>query len=181
MSLYFRLMLVLLFNLLRRRPHSLLTSTSLDTRVWPSDLDLNMHMNNGRYLVLMDLGRFDLMQRTGLVNKSIRERWMPVVSDVKIRYRHTLEPFQRFELHTRLVGWDRKWFYLEQRFERKGRLMARALVRGVIVKQGRTLNCDEVISAMGVKMSSPVLPDEFNEGWVSRPGVATGTAELPVL
>ena len=30
-------------------------------RVWPNDLDTNAHMNNGRYLTLMDLGRFDLM------------------------------------------------------------------------------------------------------------------------
>ncbi len=179
MSLYFRLILVLLANLLRRR-HELLAPASMELRVWPSDLDLNLHMNNGRYLVLMDLGRFDLMQRTGLVNKSLRERWMPVVSDVKIRYRHSLEPFQRFELQTRLVGWDRKWFYLEQRFERQGRLMARALVRGVIVKQGRTLNCDEVMSALGVVMTSPELPEEFEEGWVSRPGVANGTANLTV-
>ena len=28
--------------------------------VWPNDLDMNRHMNNGRYLTLMDLGRFDL-------------------------------------------------------------------------------------------------------------------------
>lgn len=25
-------------------------------RVWPHDLDLSVHMNNGRYLTLMDLG-----------------------------------------------------------------------------------------------------------------------------
>ena len=32
-------------------------------RVLPNDLDLLWHMNNGRYLSLMDQGRVDLMVR----------------------------------------------------------------------------------------------------------------------
>src|SRR5690606_21299243 len=32
----------------------------------PSDIDLLRHMNNGRYLSLFDLGRWDLLTRTGL-------------------------------------------------------------------------------------------------------------------
>ena len=35
-------------------------------RVWPHDLDTSLHMNNGRYWTLMDLGRADLMIRSGL-------------------------------------------------------------------------------------------------------------------
>src|SRR6185503_3961101 len=34
--------------------------SNLSLRVWPNDLDLNIHVNNGRYLTLMDLGRMDL-------------------------------------------------------------------------------------------------------------------------
>ncbi|PKL76117.1 MAG: thioesterase [Candidatus Melainabacteria bacterium HGW-Melainabacteria-1] len=173
MSLYFRLLLVLLRHLFLRRQLNPLESARLTLRVWPSDLDINLHLNNGRYHMLMDLGRFDLMLRMGLVSKSLRERWMPVVSDVKIRYRHSLDPLERFELQTRLVGWDRKWFYLEQRFERKGQLMARALVRTAFVSKGRTLNVAEVIAAMGVSLPPPEIPAEFESGWLSRPGTQT--------
>ena len=35
--------------------------------VLPNDLDTNLHMNNGRYLTLMDLGRLDLFVRSGLL------------------------------------------------------------------------------------------------------------------
>ena len=35
-------------------------------RVWPTDLDILNHMNNGKYLSVMDIGRFDLMQRNGV-------------------------------------------------------------------------------------------------------------------
>ncbi|MBN9173553.1 MAG: 4-hydroxybenzoyl-CoA thioesterase, partial [Microbacterium sp.] len=30
----------------------------------PTDIDILMHMNNGRYLSLFDLGRWDLLVRT---------------------------------------------------------------------------------------------------------------------
>lgn len=178
MNLYFRLLIVLLRNLFPKRRLKPFEVSVLHSRVWPTDLDVNLHMNNGLYLGLMDLGRFDLMQRVGLVHKSLAERWMPVVVDVKIRYRQSLKPFEAFELHTRLVGWDRKFFYLEQRFTHGNRVMARALVRAAIVgKKGRTLHCDEVMEAFGVDLASPPVDDEFQIGWVSRPG----TQPLPPL
>lgn len=173
MSLYFRLLAVLLSFFFRRRRLQPLETSILKLQVLPSDLDVNLHLNNGRYHVMMDLGRFDLMLRMGLVEKSLRERWMPVVADVKMRYRYPLEPFQHFELHTRMAGWDRKWFYLEQRFERQGRLCARALVRTAFVSKGRTLNVEEVIDAMGMDVEHPDLPPEFETGWVTRPGKGT--------
>ena len=43
-------------------------------RVWPNDLDTNAHMNNGRYLTLMDLGRFDLMTQCGLVGTVLKKK-----------------------------------------------------------------------------------------------------------
>ncbi len=35
-------------------------------RVLPTDLDVLGHMNNGVYLSIMDLGRMDLLQRSGI-------------------------------------------------------------------------------------------------------------------
>lgn len=42
-----------------------LDTSVLKMRTWPGDLDINFHMNNGRYLTLMDLGRFNLTIRSG--------------------------------------------------------------------------------------------------------------------
>src|SRR3990170_2263282 len=36
-------------------------------RVWPHDLDLSLHMNNGRYLTIMDQGRLDVMVQSGFL------------------------------------------------------------------------------------------------------------------
>lgn len=43
-------------------------------RVWPHDLDPSIHMNNGRYLALMDLGRLDLLIRSGLWRALLKNR-----------------------------------------------------------------------------------------------------------
>jgi len=54
--------------MLRSRRASPLGSTDVGRmtfRVVPTDLDVLGHMNNGVYFSLMDLGRIDLMIRTG--------------------------------------------------------------------------------------------------------------------
>jgi acyl-ACP thioesterase len=54
MNLYLRL----LWTLLRApfKPRIVLGDTiELKLRVWPNDLDVNGHMNNGRYMTITDL------------------------------------------------------------------------------------------------------------------------------
>ncbi len=41
----------------------ILETSVLRFRVWPNDLDFNFHLNNGRYLTLMDIGR-DLLPKS---------------------------------------------------------------------------------------------------------------------
>lgn len=65
MNLVFRSLGVAL-HALCGRPLSVSGTSRISTRVWPGDLDINLHMNNGRYLSLCDLGKIDLMLRTGL-------------------------------------------------------------------------------------------------------------------
>ena len=68
----------------------------LTFRVWPNDLDLNLHMNNARYLAVMDIGRFDLVMRCGLARLVWRRKLKPVVASAMVRFRRSLAPFERF-------------------------------------------------------------------------------------
>ena len=130
MNLIFRLILQLITSCLR--PHqSLMESATLRMRVWPADLDINLHLTNSRYLALMDLGRIELMLRTGMMLKVMKRRWLPVVSIASIRFRREISPFERFTLHTRILGWDEKWFYMEQRFETTRGVAAIGIVKGL--------------------------------------------------
>jgi acyl-CoA thioesterase FadM len=143
-----------------RKPLDPLGTSVLAFRVWPNDLDVNIHMNNGRFLSVMDLGRFDLSFRTRLGRAMLRNRWMPLVGGVTIRYRRSLDPFERYELHTRLLGWDAKWVFLEQRFLKKGGdLAAEGVVRALFRGKGGNVPVAEVLGQMGYEGPQPDLPE----------------------
>jgi hypothetical protein len=59
-------------------------------RVWPNDIDLNLHLNNARFLSLMDYGRTHLLARSGLLEHILRSRWQPLVGAVWMTYRRSL-------------------------------------------------------------------------------------------
>lgn len=127
----------------------------LTFRVMPADLDVNLHMNNGRYLQLMDLGRFDYIIRAGLLGQIRRRRWMPLVGSETIRFRRSLAPFRKYRLHTRLVYWDDKWFFFEQRFMARGELIAAAMVKGLLRGPEGNVSPGDVLAAGGHALPSP--------------------------
>ncbi len=66
MNLYLRLFL-LLFRLIGLKRKGLFEESRVAFRVLPNDCDINFHMNNGRYLAFMDLGRVHLMAQLRLL------------------------------------------------------------------------------------------------------------------
>lgn len=158
MNLVLRLLYVLLRALRGPRLRALDESV-VPLRVLPSDLDTNLHLNNGRYLTLMDLGRVDLLVRMGVVGEMRRRRWGAVVASAAIRFRRPLNLFQRFELRSRLLCWDDRWFYMEQRFVRAGDTAAVAIVKArFMAADGRRLSPAEVVAATEHAMESPPMP-----------------------
>lgn len=129
-------------------------------RVWPNDLDVNVHMNNGRFLSIMDLGRFDLSFRTKLGWAMLRNRWQPLVGGITMRYRRSLAPFEPYELHTRLLGWDEKWVFLEQRFlKRDGDLAAEGVVKALFRGKAGNVPMAEVLRLMAYEGPPLELPE----------------------
>ncbi len=157
--LLYLLQVVMMFARSAVRPRlGVLEESRVPLRVWPWDLDTNLHLNNGRYLTLMDLGRFDLVIRNGLGRMMLERRWSPVLAAAMIRYRRSLNPFQRFELVTRIVSWDERWFFIEQRFERQGKVMAQAFVRGTFMGKEGTIPTNRLLEATGVAVQPPPMP-----------------------
>ena len=148
-------------------------------RVLPTDLDANMHMNNGRYLSIMDLGRFDLTIRNGLLGATLRRGMRPVVGSVMIRYRRSLDPFQRYTLRTRALCWDEKWVYLEQRFERAGELAAVGVVKALFVGKSGPVPTRDVFATIGFAGDSPPMPDAVELWRRSEEAGKGGEASTP--
>jgi acyl-CoA thioesterase FadM len=129
-------------------------------RVMPTDLDVLMHMNNGVYLSLLDLGRTDLMIRSRLLGPVRRRGWYPVVTAESIRFRRSLELFQRFHVETRVLGWDERSIYLSQRFVRGDEVVASALVAGRFLGPEGSVRPQQVLELAGMDVESPSpMPD----------------------
>lgn len=166
MNLYLRLLRILCAALFRRRNITALEGAVLGFRVLPNDLDPNWHVNNGRYLTLMDLGRIDLTLRMGFLRLVFRDGWMPVLGGATISFQRPLKLLQRYTLHTRLVGWDEKWLYLEQYFESEGKRVATAVVKGLIRGRDRSIPTAEVMRAVGFDLPSPEFPEHLRR-WIA--------------
>ena len=161
MNLWFRLFKVILIAIWAQRLKATEESV-LHFRVWPNDLDINLHMNNGRYLTIMDLGRLDLLMRSGVLWPAFKRGWLPFLGGAVIRFRRPLDAFQAYRLRTRTLGWDNKWFYNEHIFEGlDGTLIAKAIVRGLLRGKEGSIPPQEVVDAiLGRDISSPPLPPE---------------------
>ena len=159
MNLYLRLLWLVIKLLRGVERRGQFDASRIAFCVWPNDCDLNLHMNNGRYLTFMDLGRTHLMAQAGILKEILRRRWMPVLGAAEITFIRSLEPFDRFDLVTRLVTWDEKYVYLEQTFERNGELCAHAFVKGLFLgRQGKVPN-DDVMRAIGYTGEAPPMPE----------------------
>ncbi len=161
MNLFFRMFRVFVAALFRSRI-GLLDSSELKFWVLPTDLDINIHMTNARYLSFMDLGRTDLLIRAGMLKMMRQEKWMPVVGHIDIKFRRSLFPFQRFSLKSRLLCWDEKWLYLEQRLESAKGVHAVATVRGLFLdRSGNAVPSQQLLDCLGYRGDSPPMPEEI--------------------
>lgn len=165
MNLYLRLLKVLLLLPFVRRK-GVLDPGRLAFRVWPNDCDLNLHLNNGRYLTFMDLGRLHLIAQIGFLGILFRRRWAPVLSAAEINFIRPLGPLRKFDLVTRLLTWDEKHFYIEQRFEVGGRLHAIGMVRGLFLYGRERVESRALLAMLGLDTAPPDMPDVLRR-WIA--------------
>src|SRR5689334_2476912 len=155
----------LLWALLRsqfKRRLDLLDESAVTMRVWPNDLDLNVHMNSGRYLSMMDICRVELLGRTRLLRKVFGRGWRPLAGAATIRYRRSLLPLQRFTVRTKIVCWDEKWLYYRQVIERRGELCAVGYVRMLLRGPEGNVTPAQILEVAGKSgMQSPPMPEDL--------------------
>jgi acyl-CoA thioesterase FadM len=142
-------------------PMDLLGEDTLRLRVLPNDIDFNLHMNNARYLSLMDYGRTHLLARTRLLEHIVRSRWQPLVGASWITYRRSLPLFARFTLASRLVCWDERWFYIEQTFTGSQGLAAVGWIKGVLRDPSGIVEPQRVIEGIAPGLLSPPMPESM--------------------
>lgn len=167
MNLWLRILIYLLGAPFRARLDAPFGVSRLKMFVWPNDLDINLHINNGRYLTVMDIGRFDLIMRMGLMREARKRKWMPVLSAAKVRFRRELRLFQRYTLETRIVWWKTTHFVMEHRIvmasgANAGQIATIALMLGGLYERAnrRFVPVEELMQAIGVSAEAPEASDE---------------------
>lgn len=142
-------------------PLEILNEDRIRMHVWPNDIDLNMHMNNARYLSVMDFARTHLLARTRLLDHILRSRWQPLVGAVWMTYRRSLPLFSAFEISSRLVCWDERWFYIEQTFTGREGLAAVGWVKGALRNARGGVDPQTVIAGVAPSVVSPPMPQSI--------------------
>jgi acyl-CoA thioesterase FadM len=127
---------------------------------WPWDLDPWLELNNGRTLSLYDLGRIPMAMRNGMVSALKDSGWGMVVAGVSVRFRRRVRMFERLRMHSRVIGWDGRFFYLIQSLWRQQDCVNEMLARMAITDRrvGGIVNPVEFFGKIAPDIRSPELP-----------------------
>ncbi|XP_044150728.1 protein THEM6 [Bufo gargarizans] len=156
---FIRMFLAVLRARLQPAVKDLLKDHSFSGLVLPHDLDCLLHMNNSRYLREADFARLSYFTRSGLYGAANSVGSGIVMAACTVRYRRSLRLLEAFEIRTRLLCWDEKAFYVEQRFvaPRDGFVCTIVLSRQHVIGSSP----DKVVQTMCKrKVESPEFPDE---------------------
>ena len=167
MNLWLRVLHLIVASFFRPRLDPVRDVSRLTFRVWPHDLDTSLHMNNGRYWTLMDLGRTDIMIRSGLWRPILKHGWVPVVGAGQIRFRRELKAFRTFSLETRILTWSESHVVMEHRLVSEARdgspvLNAIALVRAGLYdrREKGFVSMERLLGEIGLQAEAPAAAPE---------------------
>lgn len=142
----FRTLLILLKARRRRRRRiSPWESAEITLRALPTDVDILMHINNGQYFSLFDLGRYDMMVRSGLWAGAKQRGWHPVVQAEQITFRKSVNFWTKFQVYTKFIGVDDRCFYIEHRVVVDGEIYVRAHVAGRLIGKNGPVSIEEIL------------------------------------
>lgn len=160
MNLYLRFLRIV-FKIFFAKKLSPLAESQLSFRAWPHDCDIYFHMTNSRYPAMMDLGRTYLLGQAKIIGKILKNKFLLVPVSSEISYIREIKPFQKFTLHSRLISWDKTYWFVEQKFQSANTLHAVATIRGLTMKNGKKVPFQDVLNLLDEEIKSPEMPQRI--------------------
>jgi acyl-CoA thioesterase FadM len=173
MNLYLRLLWALLRSA-RLQPIEPGDWIERRLRVLPNDLDINGHMNNGRYLTIVDLMLVEYFVRSGFAKAMLKAGWRPMSGGAFITYRKGLKPWQRYRIRFTLAGADHSWNYMRFEFLREdGTLCAAGYMKGAAVGRDGLVPNRRSYAKLGREFVHSTLPQAVQHWLAAEAGVMT--------
>ena len=164
MHMIFRILMVFLQS--KKAPKlSMFDTGSVRMRATLTDIDFAGHINNGMYFSIFDLGRFDLMFRSGVWDILRKNKWTPVVQCETITFRKSVELGKKFSQETRLLGLDEKCIYFEQRIVVDGEIYARAYIATRMTSKKGAVSNEEIMQAVGLDVPEDRVVPQWLHDW----------------
>ncbi|MCT9000045.1 thioesterase family protein [Chelativorans intermedius] len=141
----------------------------LSFRCLPSDIDMNLHLNNARYMMLADVGRMDIFFRSGLLSTARRRGWGPLLGGLQASYVREIRLWQRFDIHSSIETWEETQIIGRHRFVLEdGRTAAIILTTGGVYdfKGRRFVEAGEVMAILG-HADAPRPPDAAERAFMA--------------
>jgi len=106
-----------------------------------NECDYNLHKSNSTYFADLDIARTQLV--TSLLRKGIKAssrkseatlkdtstsntpsavqgKYMVALGAVSCHFKREIKPYERYEVWTRILSWDKKWFYIISHIVKEG-------------------------------------------------------------
>lgn len=138
-------------------------------RCLPHDIDPNMHMNNARYPMIADVGRYDIFIRGGFMRLRKERNWAPMMGGVQCAFIREIRLWKRFELLSMMDTWDGSQVLGRHRFVlENGETACEILTTAGVydLKARRFVPMEEVAEALG-DATPPRPPSESERAFMA--------------
>ncbi len=141
------------------RPKLGLSDTSIVSfYVWPFESHLR-YVGQATVANYLELGRWDLFVRLGIVSLWIKNRWSFYAASQLIRYKKPIGRFRRYRVETRLLGWDERSFYCQHQLTQRGTIHCVAILKMLFKKNQQTISPAEIIKRLQLKALAVNMPE----------------------
>jgi acyl-CoA thioesterase FadM len=145
---WLRLINTIFFSFFRGNLSSITDESVINFRVWVTDVDLSV-MNNAAMMVVLEMGRLDLIMRSGFYKLALKSKWYFPTRSFNIQFLRPLKVFQKAQLRTRVFYMDERWIYMEQKIVRGQKDIAICISKNTVKKGRETVSTAKIAKALG--------------------------------
>ena len=127
----------------------------------PTDLDMNLHMNNAVYFTALEFARVRYGMEVGYNKYALDNGCGFILAGNGFQYRREVGLFQTMQVKTRVMAIDDKWMYFSQSCFVKGKFVGRGVARMALIKNRKVLGAKDVAKSIA-------KDDEIAEQILSR-------------